>query len=203
MSVDLFILDWLSRIVECLVRCGISCVCVLFGVFFIDSLSMLQLSVWYGVRCLCVIGSVVLMLILFSMMSGFSLFVLVVISVWLSRFLLKQGLVVSMISNWLRFVVNSFDLNWLEWYSRLCCLLIFMIMFWLVDVSLYVMWLLIVMLFFLLCGKYCSIGLLLLGVMMQWWLCVVIMWFLVCCVFDVCGVGLWEVGWFMCVVVGG
>lgn len=35
------------------------------------------------------IGSVVLMLILFSMMSGFSLFVLVVISVWLSRFLLK------------------------------------------------------------------------------------------------------------------
>lgn len=72
----------------------------------------------------------------------------------------------SMISNWLRFVVNSFDLNWLEWYSRLCCLLIFMIMFWLVDVSLYVMWLLIVMLFFLLCGKYCSIGLLLLGVMM-------------------------------------
>lgn len=41
MSVDLFILDWLSRIVECLVRCGISCVCVLFGVFFIDSLSML------------------------------------------------------------------------------------------------------------------------------------------------------------------
>lgn len=30
-----------------------------------------------------------------------------------------------------------------------------------------------------------------------------IMWFLVCCVFDVCGVGLWEVGWFMCVVVGG